>query len=116
MVGIIIYTTKEKFQHKQNKRVRVAYWKFPAFPKRFDTDDIEEKVFFAYKGLIQGYFTSAEDFFTYEKPIPTTAVKFYPDSWTELEKKIPIKPFQGFKYADNVKGLDEVMLRSSSHE
>jgi hypothetical protein len=107
MTSIIIYTTKDKLQHKMG-RLAVAYWTVAAMPKRFDNDNEEDKVYFAYDGMIQGYFKTDYSPMYQGERIPEPSIKWYPPSWKELPKKIPIKPFQGFKYADKVKELAEV--------
>ena len=96
MTSIIIYTKKEKLKHKKNLRNACSFWTFPYYPKKFDED--EDNVLFAYDGFIQGYFDN--DFsVVYRNKIPKGAVRFSP-RWNKLEKPIPIKHFQGFKYTD----------------
>ncbi len=58
MTDIIIYTTEESLNHKKGlkkgeKRFREFYWTFPRLPKRLMQWD---KVYFATKGFIRGYF------------------------------------------------------------
>ena len=86
-------------------RLSVAYWTVKCMPKRFDNDEKADKVYIAYDGFIQGYFTTDYLSLYQGKRIPEPSIKWYPPSWTELQNKIPIKAFQGFKYADKVKEL-----------
>lgn len=94
MTAIIIYTKKEKLRHKKNLRNICSFWTLANYPKHFEPD--EDRVYFAYDGFIQGYFESDVTPF-YSRKIPDNAVVFHP-RWYPLEKKIPQKQFQGFKY------------------
>ncbi len=94
-------------------RLAIAYWTVKYMPKKFDNDEIEDKVYIAYDGFIQGYFRTDYSPLYQGKRVPEPSIKWYPPSWRELEKKIPIKSFQGFKYADKVKQLLEVSGNSS---
>lgn len=108
MTSIIIYTKKEKLKHKKNLRNACSFWTLRYFPKKFDEED---NVIFAYDGFIQGYFGNSFSNF-YSREVPKNAVRFSP-RWYELEKKIPIKSFQGFKYADESieKMLDDFKIK-----
>ena len=91
MTDIIIYTTPEVLAHKKGADgFQKYYWNLSKPPKNFK---VGEKIFFAVKGLIQGYFI-CEEF----NPEDEEMIIWDKDSWTELKIKIPIKPFQGFKY------------------
>lgn len=106
MTDIIIYTSPETLLHKQDKLdddcdksdTGKYFWEFSRFPKRINKGD---KVYFATKGFIRGYFIvweigyDGEDTLTFES-----------ESWVDI-KPIPTKSFQGFKYADKVKELNE---------
>ena len=102
MTSIIIYTTYEKLKHKLplkgNRRLAVAYWTVSNLPKKFDNDEEEDRVYFAYDGFVQGYFETDYIKIYSGKQIPEPSIKFHPPSWTELKEKLPCKPFQGFKY------------------
>lgn len=96
MTDIIVYTTPLKLLHKQGKLDNDSdysatgdyYWDFGGrLPKDFKEG---EKIFFATKGFIRGYFVVDE--ISQDKQI-----LFNSDSWNDIEL-IPIKHFQGFKY------------------
>jgi len=108
MTDIIIYTRPEVLLHKMgmgynpDNETDLAfgtqcsfYWTLNNRP-----DNIE-KVYFATKGCIIGYFEvdecneGDEDF------------SWYANTWTLLEEPIPTKHFQGFKYADKVEELKD---------
>ena len=98
MTSIIIYTTREKLEHKKDKSLVVAFWTLPNMPKDFDNDS-EDRIYFAYEGFVQGYFEGDFPRMYSGKEIPEPSIKWYPASWTELKSKVPTKSFQGFKYA-----------------
>lgn len=108
MVGIIIYTTKEKFRHKKNVKNAVCYWELKRMPKRFEQD--EDFIFFAYEGYIRGYFDPSLGGRTlYQGPdLPKKCIQWDPTNWIDLDVEIAIKSFQGFKYADNEDNLMEL--------
>ncbi|MHA1169580.1 MAG: hypothetical protein ACTSRU_17270, partial [Candidatus Hodarchaeales archaeon] len=108
---IIIYTKAETLIHKQGlKKGEENYtdfsWVLPKMPKRFLDGNPEdfcygsiERIYFACDKEIKGYFLlkSVDDLDPFE---------FYWDSrtWKDITP-IPVKSFQGFKYADGVKEL-----------
>ncbi len=101
MSDIIVYTTSETFEHKKGADgYQRYYWHLSRPPKRLKVGD---KIYFACDGMIQGYFI-VEEF----NPDEEEMVVWSKYSWTELKDKIPTKSFQGFKYADKVKKLQEV--------
>ena len=111
MTSIIIYTIPEKLLHKQDKLeddqdksdCGTYYWNLQALPKRLKEKD---KLYFAVKGFIVGYFLIQEilpDGEPYAE-VPDNSITFRSDTWTPIEK-IPTKSFQGFKYADKVEEL-----------
>ena len=113
MVDIIVYTTPEKLLHKQGKlkndddysETGDYYWQFYNMPKEIDRGD---KIYFATKGFIRGYFVlEATD---------CDQVIFNCSSWKAINKEIPITHFQGFKYANKVKELNEVTTGNSSQQ
>ena len=105
MTDIIIYTTLENLLHKQDKLEddcdksdnKKYFWEFYRFPKKVKEGD---KIYFATKGFIRGYFIiwnigwDGDDTLTFDS-----------SSWKDIEP-IPTKSFQGFKYADKVGGLE----------
>lgn len=103
MTSIIIYTTKDKLLHKQDKLkydedksdCGEYYWEFRSFPKKFKL--MEDKIYFAVKGFIIGYFEPVD--------IDSWRIFFESKSWKGI-KPIQTKSFQGFKYADKVEGLE----------
>lgn len=104
MTSIIIYTTPEKLLHKQGRLkgdpdhsdIGEYYWELSRQPKRLQASD---KIYFATKGTIKGYFEIEE-----LDMEDTFQISFYADSWKDI-KPIPIIHFQGFKYADKIGGL-----------
>lgn len=108
MVDIIIYTRPEVLLHKMG----MGYNPDDKSDEAFGTDceffwslrnrpDNINRVFFATKGYIIGYFNveecedDDEDF------------TWYANTWTLLGEPIPTKSFQGFKYADKISELNE---------
>ena len=116
MTSIIIYTTKEKLLHKQDKLkgdkdksdCGIYYWEFSRFPKRITNDD---KIYFATEGFIRGYFEildmNTPELFGSQDPmgIPSDSISWKSSSWKDINP-IPCTHFQGFKYADKVEGLN----------
>ncbi len=111
MTSIIIYTTPEKLLHKQDKlegdkdkgSCGVYYWEFSNLPKRLKEED---RIYFATKGFIRGYFL-VEEILEYGESlakIPYNSITWFANSWKDI-KPIPTKSFQGFKYTDKVKEL-----------
>ena len=116
MTSIIIYTTKEKLLHKQDKLendsdkgdLGIYYWEFSRFPKKVTNYD---KIYFATDGFIKGYFEIL-DMNTPERMgnqdpmgIPSNSISWESKTWEDI-KPIPTKSFQGFKYTDKVEGLN----------
>ncbi len=102
MVNIIIYTTEEKLNHKKGlKKGEEDYthffWELPSLPKKLGDS---ERIYFATKGFIKGYFI-IEDLEDYHG----CKIEWNPKTWKDI-KPIPTKSFQGFKYADKVEGLE----------
>ncbi len=122
MTDIIIYTTKEKLLHKQDKLEGdedkgdsgIYYWEFSRFPKRVTNED---KIYFATEGFIVGYFEildmNTPEISGSQDPmgIPSNSISWWANSWKDI-KSIPTKSFQGFKYADKVQELHNIKLRS----
>lgn len=102
-MDIIIYTNPETLRHKQGKlendedysETGDYYWQLPSLPKHAKEGD---KVYFATKGFIRG-------FFTIKDLDDIDSIIFNCGSWRDISPKIPIKHFQGFKYAKNLHGL-----------
>lgn len=105
MPNIIIYTTGDKLLHKQGKlpddddyaESGYYYWSLKRHPKKLDESDT--RIYFAVKGYIRGYFEISD------VGLNDCDIEFDSDSWKDIEP-IPCKPFQGFKYADKVEGLE----------
>ncbi|MBA7470140.1 hypothetical protein ES707_05418 [subsurface metagenome] len=85
-MNIIIYTTPKTLLHKKDTNYICFYWSLLSFPKHVEEGD---KIYFAAKGFIRGYFEIDE----VDKP----EIQWQPETWTAI-KPIPCKPFQGFKY------------------
>lgn len=107
---IIIYTTPEILEHKKKdglaSKGRFCYWTFNKFPSRIDELDGDwngVKLYFATSGFIRGYFT-----LTYMSGfnIKMNELSWHSESWEDIAP-IPIKHFQGFKYADKVEELND---------
>jgi hypothetical protein len=111
MRDIIIYTIPDKLLHKRDMLENdpdksengYYYWRLRHVPKDWlETEESEEaRIYFATNGIIQGYFMVDDvqsDTYGYD-------IEFHWSSWRDLDKIIPVKPFQGFKYADKVEGL-----------
>ncbi len=95
MASIIIYTKKETLEHKKGADgFEYYFWNLPNPPKWFNKGD---RIYFACDKMVQGYFI-CESF----SPEGDEMILWNKDSWVELEKKIPITSFQGFKYANGV--------------
>jgi len=98
MTDIIIYTTKEKLEHKKGADgYKRYYWELPRTPKQLEEGG---KIYFACNGFIKGYFIIDEF-----NPDDKEMIIWNCDSWKDI-KPIPTKSFQGFKYADKVGELD----------
>jgi len=80
------------------------YWAFTHFPKEVEEGD---RVYFATKGFIRGYFIIKE--IDYEEQEDSEAIIFNSFSWMNI-KLIPCTHFQGFKYANKVKELNNFNL------
>ncbi len=104
MTDIIIYTNAEALLHKQGKlpndddwsETGDYYWHLPRTPKKLKQGD---RIYFALKGYIRGYFIV--DFIEVDDECD---INFNSQTWKDIEP-IGCKPFQGFKYADKVPGL-----------
>ena len=93
MADIIIYTTEETLFHKQGlkqdeKDYDYFYWEFRRLPKHIDFGD---KIYFAHKGFIRGYFIV----FDIDRRAKT--IEWDCKSWVAINP-ISVKHFQGFKY------------------
>jgi hypothetical protein len=112
MTDIIIYTTPEKLLHKQDKLENDPdksdtgdyVWKLKHLPKYWEEliKESSPRIYFATKGFIRGYFLCDyidDGFDDYE-------LGFESKSWKDITP-IPIKHFQGFKYADKVPELSK---------
>lgn len=110
MTSIIIYTRKEVLDEKlKPDDANVLYWTLPHRPRRFDEHEYDN-VFFAYDGAIRGVFESWHSWIgDGQEPIPDNAVVFHRLTWKELPEPIPTKAFQGFKYADKVPELTNII-------
>lgn len=106
--NIIIYTRPEVLLHKMGMLPNPDDKEDMAFGKRCDffwtlnnRPNNIDKVYFATKGCIIGYFrvNECEDD---ENDFSWTA-----ESWAVLEEPIPTKSFQGFKYANKIPELIE---------
>ena len=105
MVDIIIYTKEETLDHKRGfckgeEDIDIFYWKFSFTPKKMN--DIE-KIYFATKGFIRGYFEV-------EDSNGLDILEWNKKSWVSI-KPIPCKQFQGFKYADNLPELNKTATK-----
>lgn len=109
MTSIIIYTNPETLNHKKGLKegeedFTMFYWEFSRFPKKVTNDD---KIYFATKGFIRGYFLIADincserDISQDPMGMPDNSISWSCESWEDI-KPIPTKSFQGFKYADKV--------------
>lgn len=108
MTSIIIYTTEENLIHKKGlkkgeEKFVEFYWTFKRIPKRLEIDD---KVYFATKGFIRGFFivNDINKSPLYFADVPENNIIWSGESWEDI-KPIPTKSFQGFKYADKVPKL-----------
>ena len=104
MTDIIIYTTPEKLLHKRGKlkddddysETGDYYWFLSKLPKKTEEGD---KIFFATKGFIRGYFII-------DKLDDEEGIIFNCKSWKNITP-FPCIHFQGFKYADKVGELKD---------
>ncbi len=108
MTDIIIYTTPENLEHKKgnlDNEFNEYYWKLNRLPKKCDMGD---KIYFATKGFIRGYFIILDFFETagHYAGVPENSITFRCNTWRDI-KSVPTKSFQGFKYADKVKELTQ---------
>ena len=98
MTDIIIYTTPKKLLHKQGKLPNdpdhsfsgYYVWYFSKMPN--DVEDLD-KVFFATKGKLRGYFIINEVCSGPDEKY----IEWNCDSWVDVSEE-DIRPFQGFKY------------------
>ena len=98
MTNIIIYTNEETLLHKQGKfqndpdesPIGEYYWELPNRPVDLKAG---EKIFFATKKQIRGYF-EIEDI---DDIYSGVQIVFLAKSWKDI-RPIHIKPFRGFKY------------------
>jgi len=102
MVSIIIYTTEKTLNHKKGLKegeedITQFYWHLKRCPSKIEDED---RIYFATKGLIRGSF-----FISDIDDSDECDIEFSCESWEDLDKPIPTKSFQGFKYADKVEGL-----------
>lgn len=104
-MDIIIYTTPEKLLHKQGKlkddddysEDGYYYWYLTNMPKEIEEG---EKIYFATKGFIRGYFIVDElDI--------NEGIIFDCKTWKDIKLIIPCTHFQGFKYANKVEELKD---------
>ena len=115
----IVYTMPDTLEHKKRdgrmNAHKFCYWGLKNYPSRlseledndFEFDDV--RIYFATKGFIRGYFVLRD---VGHINHDSNEVTWYSESWKDIPP-IPIKHFQGFKYADTVKELIEVMPNSS---
>jgi hypothetical protein len=109
MTSIIIYTNEKALLHKQDKLSFEEdedkathgeyFWRFERKIKRLN---IKDRIYFAVNGFIKGSFLVKD----IGEDCNSTEIEFLSSSWKDLQKPIPCKPFQGFKYADKVVGLE----------
>lgn len=94
-MDMIVYTRPEVLEHKKGlikdndySPVGEYAWQLPNnFPKNVNPE--EDKIYFAIKGNIVGYFEIEE--------VRYPDIIFYCKTWKDITP-IPQKPFQGFKY------------------
>ena len=90
-MDIVIYTTPETLEHKKGADgYEEYYWSLSNPPRKLNVGD---RIFFAVKGNIVGSFECKEF-----NPYNEETICWHKDSWKELDKPIPTKHFQGFKY------------------
>ena len=86
-MNILIYTTPDTLKHKQEPEMN-CWWELHNTPRKHNVDEME-RVYFATRGFIRGYFDV--DF------IDNNVIEFCSDNWHDI-KPIPQKAFRGFKY------------------
>lgn len=105
MTSIIIYTTQDKFLHKQGRMADdpdasncgVYYWGLRNTPKKLYGSD---RIYFAVSGNIVGYFLIRD----IDGDDGECEIEFDTSTWKDI-KPISTTSFQGFKYADKVPEL-----------
>lgn len=85
-MDIVIYTNPDTLAHKRKKDMN-CFWSMKRLPINFEED---ERIYFAVKGQIQGYFICDN--------IWNTEICWESNSWHLIRKKIECKPFRGFRY------------------
>lgn len=91
-MNIAIYTTPETLEYKKGATgFEEFFWHFWNPPKKLK---VGEKIYFATKGFIRGYFIC-----NYISYISDETVCWNKNTWKDVEP-IPCKPFQGFKYME----------------
>lgn len=103
-MNIIIYTKAETLMHKQGElpddddfaESGYYFWHLPRIPQKLIIGD---KIYFAVKGYIRGFFKVYDI-----DPDDGCDIEFHSGSWKKI-KPIPTRSFQGFKYADKVPEL-----------
>ena len=101
MTDIIIYTNEETLLHKQGRlpvdedysTSGYYFWEFSRMPKNIKEKD---RIYFATKGFIKGYFIIDE--------ITDDSIEWNCKSWKDITP-IPCTHFQGFKYANKIPEL-----------
>ena len=98
-MDIVIYTNPEILSHKKGADGHETYyWEMYRTPKKFKEND---RIYFATKGFVRGSFICCEfhpEKDDYGDPVDYETIVWDADSWQELEKTIPTKHFQGFRY------------------
>jgi hypothetical protein len=91
-MDIVIYASPETLLHKRTPDMD-AWWEIKRPPKKFKERD---RVYFAVKGEVKGYFISTEF-----NPGDYETICWNSDSWIQLDEldvKYFCDPFQGFRY------------------
>jgi len=91
---VVIYTNPHRLELKQGKlNYNEFCWTFTdGYEPR--TCPIIERLFFAVKGFVVGYFKTG---YTRGEEPYHNSIAFDPDSWQDIEP-VPVKVFRGFRY------------------
>ena len=88
ITDIVVYTNPDTLKLKRDYvKYTECWWTFSRMPKDFDD---MSKFYFAVEGKVVGYFLTVW--------ITKKRIYFNPLSWRRMGRRIPCKPFRGFRY------------------
>ncbi len=82
MTDIVIYTNPETWMKKRDFKYTTHYWEMKRMPRKFEQG--EDKIWFAVKGYVRGYFEPTDSVGFITKDIPKNSVFWHPQ-WIETK-------------------------------